>query len=76
MIKVEKYNSDMEGYRRCNPCYDNDSKNCILTKIVIGHGNGGVEMILCNKCLEELKKKISDRLVQSDLEEEYETVKM
>lgn len=64
MIQVNKYNSDNYGFRRCHVCGDVTSKDETLTEMVLG----GMQIIMCNSCLEKLKDKISDRLRISESE--------
>lgn len=46
MIEVKRYDSKKFGYRSCNVCFDNNSKNCILTEMVVGSDNGGMQIIM------------------------------
>ena len=72
MIELKKYNLKRDGDRRCHSCYDSYSKEQTLNELTFdAFGRGGFQLILCNACLKELQKKISDRLVENDIEEVY-----
>lgn len=48
---------DKEEFRKCFSC-KNTTENSNLYEILIGKGNSNIQIVLCNDCIKELRRKL------------------